>query len=516
MMELGSDLIEMSSSSSSCTKKRTQSCTTPIAVEQLASLSTGFMPIDSSDCIITTTNATTITTAIPTPIVKDEKMNIKSELFFKNEYKDTVYDGWNKQTDFDSHFDTEKLLDLISGKKPKKRDNEERNCPIRSNLDKIRNFITDVRANRPFLEKTLKETDISYRQNELRRFLLMRAYVWNLTKFKSLDEMGKLLEGTKISNDHFKHCIVPSYALHAILLVVMEPLMNLQDDEDAQFSEFIKTYHQAFGQTWVEKLQRNCDPTHDAGGWFAQFRALQLMRAFLQILPPKTNRQIICTTVTILSQPPGSQGVSHGSWKSAALTRAHLLFDSEAYHDEHGKAPPTAPTTDDFYGDQKVWSPNKRQKTSKKYFTEKYQGLPVCKKLGVLERERKNISPLVDEKEAAMALTHGFLAQTVLALGSSSSTVGVTKSKCIKCSFPIVTKFHCTNPNCDEVTSEVDNLEESFDGELLPCSQDPVGTQDGCTQDTFNDTAKQVEFNGAGDYRWGSQQSDYIGSQQSQ
>jgi len=204
-MELDSDLIEMSSSSS-CTKKRTQSCTTPIAVEQLALLSTAFMPIDSSDCIITTTNATTITTAIPipTPIVKDEKMNIKSELFFKNEFKDTVYDGWNKQTDFDSHFDTEKLLDLISGKKPKKRDNEERHCPIRSNLDKIRNFITDVRANRPFLEKTLKETDISYRQNELRRFLLMRAYVWNLTKFKSLDEMGKLLEGTKISNDQIK------------------------------------------------------------------------------------------------------------------------------------------------------------------------------------------------------------------------------------------------------------------------------------------------------------------------
>ena len=471
--------------------KRRNSCTTPIAVEQLASLSTAFMPIDASDSIITPNNTR----------IKEEKM-IKNEYIYS---KDIIYDGWNRQDDYDSQFDIEKLLDLISGKKPKKRDNEERHCPIRSNLDKIRNFIIDVRENRQFLEKTLKETDVSHRQNELRRFLLMRAYVWNLTKFTTLDEMGKLLEGTKISNDHFKHCIIPSYALHAILLVVMEPLINIQEDEDAQFGEFIKTYHKIFNDEWVEKLQRNCDPTNDAGGWFAQFRALQLMRVFLQILPPKTNRQIICTTVTILSQPPGSQGVSHGSWKSAALTRAHILFDGEAYNIDFSKQTTADGGNDDSCGNQVLCSPSKRQKVTKRYFTEKYQGLPVAKKLGVLERERKNISPLLDEKEAAltvMALGNGFLTETA-----------ITKSKCIKCSFPIMSKFHCTNPMCGDVTSEVDNLEEGFDAEFLPCSQETS-----CTQDTFLGKADRVDFNNDS-YKWmGSQQSqtEIFDSQQSQ
>lgn len=496
-MDLDSELIDMVS------QKRKNSCTTPIAVEQLASLSTGFMPIDDDDS---------------NEFVKEEKVNMKNEYLYA--YKDIAYDGWNKQSDFDSHFDTEKLLDLISGKKPKKRDNEERHCPIRSNLDKIRNFIVDVRDNRPFLEKTLKETDVSYRQNELRRFLLMRAYVWNLTKFKSLDEMGKLLEGTKISNDHFKHCIIPSYALHAILLVVMEPLIDMQGDEDVQFAEFFRMYRKAFSDEWVDKLQRNCDPTHDAGGWFAQFRALQLMRAFLQILPPKTNRQIICTTVTILSQPPGSQGVSHGSWKSAALTRAHLLFDTEAHSEDTSKALTTGLTTED--NDQNFCSPNKRHKSNKKYFTDTYQGLPLTKKLGVLERERKNISPLLDEKEAAMALTHGFLAETVVALGNAMS------KSCVKCSHPIISKFHCTNPECGDTTSEVDEeeLSKGFEEELLPClqevtlpllgTQETVGTQD---TDTFQKKADTVEFTGDTEYKWtGSQQNDVypFDSQQSQ
>jgi hypothetical protein len=285
----------------------------------------------------------------------------------------------------------------------------------------------------------------------------------------------------------------------------MEPLINLQEDEDAQFAQFVNTYHKVFHDEWVEKLQRNCDPSSDAGGWFAQFRALQLMRVFLQILPPKTNRQIICTTVTILSQPPGSQGVSHGSWKSAALTRAHILFDGEAYNIDFNKRP-TTDANDESCGDQIICSPSKRQKVTKKYFTEKYQGLPVAKKLGVLERERQNISPLLEEKEAAL---------TVMALGNGfMNEVALTKSKCIKCSHLIISKFHCTNPMCGDVTSEVDNLEEGFDGELLL-----LNSQETCaTQDTFIGKADKVEFTNDTEYKWtGSQQADYIfDSQQSQ
>jgi len=429
----------------------------------LANLSTAFLPIDVIEGI-------------------QQDNNIKNEIRQQDAYLVEIdystYDGWNKQAEFDSFFDIDKLLELVAGKKPKKRDNEERSCPIRSNFDKIRNFINDIRDSKDFLELTLKHPDVYYRQNELRRFLLMRAYVWNLTKFKSLDEMGKLLEGTKISNDHFKHCIVPSYALHAILLVVMEPLISVKDeDTSAELQEFFKSYHKVFREEWVDKLQRNCDPTNDAGGWFAQFRALQLMRTFLHLLPPKTNRQIICTTVTILSQPPGSQGVSHGSWKSAALTRAHILFDKEAYNEDFTASNHLKSCTTDDKDQKEILSPNKKQKNNKKYFTEKYTDLPVIKKLGVLEKERQHISPLLEDKEAA---------ETVVALGNF-----LKNPKCLKCNYTIASKFHCTNPACGDITSEVDNMEETFLGEMLTYSQETCATA--ATVESFQVKAEKVE-----------------------
>lgn len=418
----------------------------------------------------------------------DEYVEITKDAYLV-EIDYSKYDGWNKQPDFDSYFDIDKLLELIAGKKPKKRDNEERNCPIRSNFDKIRNFINDVRDNREFLEKTLKHPDVSYRQNELRRFLLMRAYVWNLTKFKSLDEMGKLLEGTKISNDHFKHCIVPSYALHAILLVITEPLISVkEEDTPTELQEFFKSYHKVFREEWVEKLQRNCDPTNDAGGWFAQLRALQLMKAFLHLLPPKTNRQIICTTVTILSQPPGSQGVSHGSWKSAALTRAHILFDKEAYNEDFTSKPLKNST--DF--DETISIPNKKQKNDKKYFTEKYTDLPVSKKLGVLEIERQHISPLLEDKEAA---------ETVVALGQAF----LKTNRCVKCNYSVAFKYHCTNPSCGDVTSEVDNMEETFYGDMVTYSQETCATRE-----SFQVTAENIAAVGYQDNYCSSQPTEEI------
>jgi hypothetical protein len=203
----------------------------------------------------------------------------------------------------------------------------DKDCPIRSNEKKIKEFISKIIGFSPNFQFLMNScNDVQYRKFILQKKLLEFASECGLTNVTYTENDTSNFDKKSLTNDFFKKTLkVNSFVLHAIVIAIIEPYVQ---GINSSVEEFLDNYLM-LTSVKCEGSKKTCDPSLNPGGWYGAHRAFCLTQVFLDIFGCE-NSQLACSVVCALAHAPGTHSTTHGGRKSPGLTTAHIIWQRES------------------------------------------------------------------------------------------------------------------------------------------------------------------------------------------